>query len=148
MEQTTAKRIARVKLTLTKRTVDALEPEGKPWIAWDDKLTGFGCRVQPSGTKSFIVNYRAGDGGRKAPNKRVVVGRYGRVTADQARRCCSAGLLDADRHAKSLCSHKTERLNGGAELHTYRRGLRRMDTAFMIFPAQLDYTASAGVRGL
>ena len=28
----------------------------------------------------------AGDGGRKAPNKRVVIGRYGKVTADQARR--------------------------------------------------------------
>ena len=86
MEQHTEKRIAKVKLTLTKRTVDALEPADKPWIAWDDKLVGFGCRVQPSGTKSFVVNYRAGDGGRKAPNKRVVVGRYGRVTPDRARR--------------------------------------------------------------
>ena len=86
MNQHTAKRIAKVKLTLTKRAVEALEPADKPWIAWDDKLTGFGCRVQPSGTKSFIVNYRAGDGGRKAPNKRVVVGRYGRVTPDRARR--------------------------------------------------------------
>ena len=86
MQQPTAKRIAKVKLTLTKRTVEALEPADKPWIAWDDKLTGFGCRVQPSGTKSFIVNYRAGDGGRKAPNKRVVVGRFGRITPDRARR--------------------------------------------------------------
>ncbi len=75
----TAKRTAKVKLTLTKRTVEALEPADKPWIAWDDRLSGFGCRVQPSGTKAFIVNYRAGDGGRKAPNKRVVVGRYGRI---------------------------------------------------------------------
>ena len=33
-----------------------------------------------------MVNYRAGNGGRKAPNKRVVVGRVGRVTPDQARR--------------------------------------------------------------
>jgi len=32
------------------------------------------------------VNYRSGTGGRKAPNKRVVVGRVGRVTPDQARR--------------------------------------------------------------
>ena len=81
-----AKNTARVKLTLTKRTVDALEPEDKPWIAWDDKLTGFGLRVHPSGAKAFLVNYRAGDGGRKAPNKRVVVGRAGRMTPDQARR--------------------------------------------------------------
>ena len=86
MEQHSAKRIARVKLTLTKRTVEALEPADKPWIAWDDKLTGFGIRIQPSGTRSFIVNYRAGEGGRKAPNKRVVVGRYGKVSPDQARR--------------------------------------------------------------
>ena len=41
MEQHTAKRIAKVKVTLTKRTVEALEPAGRPWIAWDDKLTGF-----------------------------------------------------------------------------------------------------------
>ena len=86
MNETSAKRTARVKLTLTKRTVEALEPADKPWIAWDDKLVGFGCRVQPSGVKSFLVNYRAGEGGRKAPNKRVVVGRYGRLTPDQARR--------------------------------------------------------------
>ncbi len=84
-EPNSAKRVARVKLTLTKRTVEALEPAGKSWIAWDDKLVGFGCRVQPSGTKSFIVNYRPGDGGRKAPNKRVVIGRFGRITPDQAR---------------------------------------------------------------
>ena len=86
MKQHTAKRMAKVKLTLTKRAVDALEPADTPWIAWDDKLTGFGCRVQPTGTKSFIVNYRAGSGGRKAPNKRVVIGRYGRVTPERARR--------------------------------------------------------------
>ena len=80
------KRVARVKLTLTKRTVETLQPAEKPWIAWDDKLTGFGVRVQPSGTKAFLVNYRAGPGGRRAPNKRVVIGRYGLVAPDQARR--------------------------------------------------------------
>ena len=85
-QDTSAKNLPKVKLTLTKRTVDALQPEDKPWIAWDDKLTGFGVRVHPTGAKAFLVNYRAGNGGRKAPNKRVVVGRVGRVTPDQARR--------------------------------------------------------------
>lgn len=86
MEAQTVKRTAKIKLTLTKRAVEALEPADAPWIAWDDKLTGFGVRVQPSGVKSFILNYRPGDGGRKAPNKRVVLGRYGKVAPDRARR--------------------------------------------------------------
>ena len=86
MKKNPGKRIAKVRTTLTKRTVEALEPTEKSWIAWDDRLTGFGIRVQPTGAKSFIVNYRPGDGGRKAPNKRVVIGRYGRITPDRARR--------------------------------------------------------------
>ena len=86
MNVNTGKRTARVRTTLTKRTVDAFQPAERPWIAWDDKLTGFGVRIHPSGTKAFIVNYRTGDGGRKAPNKRVVIGRYGPITADRARK--------------------------------------------------------------
>ena len=86
MKPSSRKRTARVKLTLTKRAVERLQPAEKPWIAWDDKLTGFGVRVQPSGAKSFVVNYRAGRGGRRAPNKRVVIGRFGTVMPDEARR--------------------------------------------------------------
>ena len=41
MTDTTGKRVARVKIAIAKRTVDALEPTGKAWIAWDDRLTGF-----------------------------------------------------------------------------------------------------------
>ena len=55
---------------LSRRSSRATSP-GSPG---DDKLTGFGLRVQPTGTKVFLVNYRAGDGGRKAPNKRVTIG--------------------------------------------------------------------------
>ena len=33
-----------------------------------------------------FINYRTGDGGRRAPNKRVVIGRYGRISVEQARR--------------------------------------------------------------
>ena len=40
-------------------------------------------RVYPSGAKAYLVSYRAGNGGRKAPNKRVVVGRAGRVAPER-----------------------------------------------------------------
>jgi len=86
MRTSTGKRTAKVRATLTKRSIEALQPADNAWIAWDDKLTGFGIRIHPSGAKSFIVNYRAGDGGRKAANKRVVLGRFGHIAPDQARR--------------------------------------------------------------
>ena len=47
---------------------------GKDTVFWDRELTGFGVRVLPSATKSFILNYRPGPGGRKAPNRRIVLG--------------------------------------------------------------------------
>ena len=42
MTKPSGKRIALNKLSLTKRTVEALKPAAKSWIAWDDTLTGFG----------------------------------------------------------------------------------------------------------
>ena len=86
MSDPSGKRVARTRLTLNRRSVEALKPADKSWIAWDDRLTGFGVRVQPTGLKSFIVNYRAGDGGRKAPNRRVVLGRHGEISVAHARR--------------------------------------------------------------
>ena len=86
MSSPVGKRVANLKLTLNKRAVEGLKPADRPFIAWDDKLTGFGVRVQPSGLRSYIVNYRTGQGGRRAVNRRLVIGRHGRVTAEQARR--------------------------------------------------------------
>ena len=80
------KRTARVKVTLTSRTIEALVPQARPWIAWDDRVTGFGVTVQPSGTKSFIVNYRVRGGGRTAPHRRFVIGRTDAMDPDDARR--------------------------------------------------------------
>ena len=73
-----AKLTAKVKLTLNKRTVDAHEPEDKPWIAWDDRLPGFGVHVHPSGAKAFLLNYRAGNGWRATPPTGTACWRYPR----------------------------------------------------------------------
>ena len=86
MKETTGKRVARVKLTLSKRNIDNLEPAEKPWIAWDDKLAGYGVKVYPSGRKSFVVNYRSGTRSRKDRNNRVVLGRCDRISAEEGRR--------------------------------------------------------------
>ncbi len=72
---------------LTKQAVDALKPskvgvQGSYSIAWDRELRGFGVRVATSGLKSFIVQYRNAQG----RSRRIVIGRYGVMTAEEARR--------------------------------------------------------------
>ena len=74
------------KLKLTKRTIDQVEPETKRLVVWDTELAGFGLRVEPSGSKAYIVRYRAGGGGRNAPQRYMTVGRPEAMTPDEARR--------------------------------------------------------------
>ena len=73
-------------LKLTKRSVDGLAPIEKPFIAFDADLPGFGVRVMPSGSKSWVAEYRPNGGGRGVAKKRVTIGKCGSLTADQARR--------------------------------------------------------------
>lgn len=66
---------------LTKRTIDALQPETKDFFVWDSQIAGFGVRVMPSGAKTYQAQYRKG--GR---TRRVSLGRHGKITVDEARR--------------------------------------------------------------
>ena len=68
---------------ITKRTVDALKTTGKEYVHWDGELTGFGVRVRPSGSRSFVAVYRTG--GRNTPLRRVTIGTVGKIEADKAR---------------------------------------------------------------
>lgn len=71
---------------LTKTVVDDAEKAAKRYHVWDSELAGFGLRVEPTGAKTFIAKYRAGGGGRTATQRVVTIGRFGSVTADQARK--------------------------------------------------------------
>src|SRR5262245_3646128 len=71
---------------ITKRTVDAALPEQARYVIWDTDKKGFGIRVETSGLKSFLVRYRAGEGGRTAPRREIVLGRYGNLTPEAARK--------------------------------------------------------------
>jgi integrase len=70
---------------ISKRNVDALEPQAKPYTKFDDTIAGFGAEVRPSGLIVFVLLYRPAPGGRGAPQRRLVLGHFGSMTCDQAR---------------------------------------------------------------
>jgi integrase len=69
-------------MKLTKRTIDAIIPDRVERVFWDDALRGFGLRVKPGGLKSFLIQFR----NRQGRSRRLTVGKYGRLTPDEARR--------------------------------------------------------------
>ena len=70
---------------LTKRTADAAAPGPDRYDVWDNALGGFGLRISPSGTKSFILRYRPKRAGSSAPKRFMTLGRYGTITVEEAR---------------------------------------------------------------
>lgn len=67
---------------LTKKAVDAFRaPTTGQAFLWDGELKGFGARVTKAGVKTFIIQYRNGDG----KSRRINIGRYGVKTVEQAR---------------------------------------------------------------
>ena len=75
------------KIKITKRTVEALKVATKDYIAFDTALPGFGVRVMPSGKRFFLVQYR-----RHGRTRRVMIGQFGIVTAELARREATLSL--------------------------------------------------------
>lgn len=65
---------------LTKRAIDSARPQSADYILFDEQLPGFGVRVLPSGKKSFLIQYR-----RNRHTRRLTFGRFGTMTAEQAR---------------------------------------------------------------
>lgn len=74
------------KVKLTKRTVDAAEPKESRYTTFDSVIPGFGLRVYPSGAKSWIFEYRPGEGGRRVAKKRITIGRVSDFTPEKARK--------------------------------------------------------------
>ncbi len=78
---------------LTKRRVDELKPDPEhDEFIWCGETRGFGVRVKPSGTKTFIIQYR----NAQRRTRRYAIGQYGKWTVDQARREAKAKLVEAE----------------------------------------------------
>lgn len=68
---------------ITKRLVDSVGPssDGKRLYVWDEEIKGFALVVLPSGVKTYVFQYR----NRLQVNRRLTLGKHGKVTAEQAR---------------------------------------------------------------
>jgi integrase len=121
---------------LTKRVVDDTDPVlGRDVFAWDSELRGFGLRVKATGVKSYLVQYRTGDGS----TRRLVLGKHGVLTPEQARRIAVQKLAaaakgedpSAERHAAragmtvtEVCDWYLEQAKAGRILGRNRRPIK------------------------
>jgi hypothetical protein len=67
-------------MRLTNRNVDELKARPTRYIVWDTANAGFGVRVTPRGTKSFVYIYRF-DGAQRL----LTIGNAPPLTIEQAR---------------------------------------------------------------
>ena len=73
--------------SISKTVVDNAQAGDKDYFIWDEKLSGFGLKVTPSGGKIYVLQYRIarpGFASSTAP-KRYKIGNHGKLTPDQAR---------------------------------------------------------------
>ncbi len=85
---------------LTKRFIDTLKPstENKDEFFWDTgdgSVKGFGVRMKPSGSASYIVQYRNTEG----RTRRMVVGKIGVLPPEQARQQAIMKLQEVNKGA-------------------------------------------------
>ncbi len=67
---------------LTKRTIDALRPKASgDLFVCDDEIKGFGVRMKPSGSGSYLIQYRTPQG----RTRRLAFAKVGTSTPDEAR---------------------------------------------------------------
>ena len=139
---TTARLPCAYPMKISKAVVDRANPvPGSEIFIWDSQLVGFGLRVKPSGTKSFLIQYRNAAG----RSRRLTLGKYGeKFTADQARTKARKYLIEAadgadpaearrsDRNAqtiKDLCEEYLDKAEKGLLL-TRRGNAKKPSTIY------------------
>ncbi|KQT04089.1 site-specific integrase [Rhizobium sp. Leaf386] len=72
---------------ITKRLIDSVAAGNRDTFHWDNELAGYGLKVTPAGRKVFVLQYRIG-----RQSRRMTLGVFGQLTADQARSEARAAL--------------------------------------------------------
>jgi integrase len=85
---------------ISQALLSRLKPAAHDIFVWDSAMPGFGFRLKPSGSGSFIIQYRNA-GGR---SRRYRIGRYGRMLDDEARKNGMMTATEARKEARRLLS--------------------------------------------
>jgi len=79
-----------MKMKLTKKAIEGLEPKARPYEVWDTELTGLVVWVRPSGRKTYAVYYRTTKGKRRT----MRLGPAGAMPPTEARKAAKMILAD------------------------------------------------------
>lgn len=94
------------KVKLRKRDIDALPiPKDKPVIYWDTVKPRFGLRITPAGVRTFVLDYTTKNGRQR----RMTLGRFGEITAEQAREMAGDRLAEIRKGSDPLAEHEAAR---------------------------------------
>ena len=81
-------------MKLTNKNVEQLSIEKSGYIVWDSEVKGFGVRVNLNSKKTFILKFRVGQG-RAAKVRKPVIGTFGVMKVEEARKIARKWLLEA-----------------------------------------------------
>src|SRR5476651_1040311 len=122
---------------ITKRSVDALKLDGRAEITlWDSELRGFGVRLRGGGTRSYLVRYRAGGGGRREPLRTYTLGTHGELTPDEARAA-----------AKDALAAVRKGMNPAADRQSLRKAPLMSDLAARFLSEHVEAKRKPGTAG-
>jgi integrase len=98
---------------MAKRFTDAqlkgLKPSNKRRILYEDGGKGFGIRVEPSGRKSFFLEFRFGEG-KERRNRIITIGQFPRVTLTKARSIAGQYLDEIEQGTDPATTKQTKKI--------------------------------------
>ena len=116
-------------IKIARRTIAALPAVIKPTVFYDADLKGFGLTVRPSGSRSWIVEFRPGSGGRGVSKRRMVLGSPDELTPEaaraQARQILAVARLGGDPAADRTGERRGLTLNVLAARYMAEAGVNR-----------------------
>lgn len=82
-----------MKKLITKKLIEELRPREKEFVIWDTRLPGFGVRVRPSGSITYILQARLA-GGRSGRQFKASIGNLSKITLNEARSIAKKRLFE------------------------------------------------------